>query len=160
MLLYLLALAPLSQGAEGPLEDLESSDRAAQRAAIEAVASALDYPDPEGEIAVALGALAREDDLLSVRRASLEALGRRGDEACLSTLTEVLLTLPREEQAFAARSLGVTPSGRARAWSLLARSIEEGAAARVPVSELMRVGSTSLAERGARVWGGHGGGEG
>ena len=152
MLLYLLALAPLSQGAEGPLEDLESSDRAAQRAAIEAVASALDYPDPEGEIAVALGALAREDDLLSVRRASLEALGRRGDEACLSTLTEVLLTLPREEQAFAARSLGVTPSGRARAWSLLARSIEEGAAARVPVSELMRVGSTSLAERGARVW--------
>jgi tetratricopeptide (TPR) repeat protein len=152
MLLSLLALALLSQGAEGPLEDLKSSDRVVQRAAIEAVASALDHPDSDGEIAVALGALAREGDLLSVRRASLEALGRRGEEACLSTLTEVLLTLPREEQAFAARSLGVTPSGRARAWSLLARSMEDGAAARVPVAELMRVGSMSLAERGAWVW--------
>lgn len=152
MLLSLLSLALLSQGAEDPLGELGSSDERAQRAAIEALASALDHPDPEGEIAAALGALAMEDDELSVRRASLEALGQRGDEACLSSLTELILALPREEQAFAARSLGVTPSGRARAWRLLNRSLEEGAAARVPLDELMRVGSTSLVERGARSW--------
>jgi len=147
-----LLITSLLQGVDDLLDELESDDREVQRAAIEALASSLDHTDDDEEIAAALGALAAADDEALIRRASLEALGRRGDEACLSTLTELLLTLPPDEQSFAASSLGVTPNGRVRAWELLARALHDGTAAEVPVGELMRVGSTSLAERGPRTW--------
>ncbi|MCH2106679.1 MAG: hypothetical protein MK291_08570 [Planctomycetes bacterium] len=152
MLGSLLSLALLVQGVEGPLADLESPDVERWSAAIEALSSAVDHPEPAGEIAAALAAIALKEDEPSLRRASLRALGRRGDEVCLESLTELVIALTGSEQAQAARSLAETPRGRAWAWELLVRSLRDGEAAALPVGELMSVGSSSLAERGAAEW--------
>ena len=144
MLTLALLAAFLLQGTDGRLGELAGSDRAAQLAAIEALGNTLDHPGPEQEIATALARVAVEDDDPAVRRACLDAMGRRGDTASLATLGELLLTLPSKEQVWATRSLGATPVGRGRAWELLLRALQSDAA-ELPVAELMRVGSTSLA---------------
>jgi len=143
--------ASLLQGTDGLLEELAGSDRAAQSKAIEALASSLDNPGPEQEIATALARVAVEDDDPEVRRACIEALGRRGDTASLATLAELVRNLPLREQVLATRSLGDTPAGRTLAWELLGGLLESDAAA-APWAELMRIGSKSLAEGGARTW--------
>ena len=152
MLVLALLAAPLLQGTDGRLGELADSDRAVQLAAIEALASALDHPGPAQEIATALARAAVEGADPAVRRACLEAMGRRGDAASLATLGELLWTLPSKEQVWVTRSLGATPTGRARAWELLVSALQSDAA-ELPVAELMRVGSTSLAETGGgREW--------
>ena len=145
----LLSLVLLVQGAEDPLADLKGPG---VDEAIEALASAVDHPEPAGEIADALAAIALDEGEPSLRRASLRALGRRGDEPCLASLSELVLLLTGAEQVQAARALAETPRGRAWAWELLASSLRDGDAGALPVAELMRVGSSSLAERGAAEW--------
>ena len=114
MLVLALLAAPLFQGTDGRLGELADSDRAVQLAAIEALASALDHPGPAQEIATALARAAVEGADPAVRRACLEAMGRRGDAASLATLGELLWTLPSKEQVWVTRSLGATPAGRKR----------------------------------------------
>ena len=129
MLAIALLAAPLLQGTAGLLEELAGSDRAVQSKAIEALASSLDNPGPEQEIATALAKVVVEDDDPEVRRACIEALGRRGDTASLATLAELVRSLPPREQVLATRSLGDTPAGRTRAWELLGGLLESDAAA-------------------------------
>ena len=137
---------------EGPLEALNSPEVDARGAAIEALSSALDHPQPADEIAAALARLALGEDELELRRASLRALGRRGDEACLDSLTQLVSALSGAERGVAARALAETPKGRARAWELLASGLREGTGVELPLDDLMRVGSSSLAERGPGAW--------
>jgi tetratricopeptide (TPR) repeat protein len=150
-----LVIGSLVQGG-GVVEDLAGVDRAAQAAAIEALGSTVEFPGPAAEIAAALALRAGLDEDVVVRRACLEALGRRGDAAALSELAELVATQPQAEQVWAVQAMGATPGGRARAWVLVCRAIEPGLGrdhrAALPWSELVRIGAPSLAEGGSRAW--------
>ena len=151
MLALALLLSPCLQGVDELLEGLRGSDVIAQDRSIEALASALDHPEPAGGIAAALSQRAIESVDESIRSASLKALGRRGDMDSVEALSSLISLLPPSESYEAAAALGATPLGRARAWDYLLVALREGAST-APLGALLQVGTVSLVEAGRMTW--------
>ena len=151
MFSWLLLLSPCLQGVDELIEDLQGANVAAQEISIEALASALDHPGPSDLIADALSLQAKESDESLIRRASLKALGRRGDAASLEALSGLISALPPSEALQAVTALGATPSGRARAWEYLLGALG-GIGERAPLVALLEVGTVSLVEGGRSTW--------
>jgi tetratricopeptide (TPR) repeat protein len=147
----LLLLSSCLQGVDELIEGLGSSNAELRSLSVEALASALDYPEPSELIAGALHSLAVEDDESSLRAASLMALGSRGDGASVEVLSGLISALPPSEASQAIAALGATPSGRTRAWRDLMAILSEGAEG-VPLDALLEVGAVSLVEGGRSTW--------
>jgi tetratricopeptide (TPR) repeat protein len=147
----MLLCSPCLQGVDVLIGDLRGSNVAAQERSIEALASALDHPGPPGLIADALSLQAIESDESLIRRASLKALGRRGDAASVEALSGLISALPPSEAPEAVTALGATPLGRARAWEYLLGALGERAE-RAPFVALLEVGAVSLVEGGRSTW--------